>query len=212
MLLAGPVLALALSACPPPEADAAVARADLLALDADLAAAERVLAECGPAASTPERRTRAEADLAAVRRVLEVERRAALVYPAGGKARARAELEAASDAVRVRADLVARLAADLRAMDRADAALAEAERASWDAARPLLAQALADPAVRRLAGPERLQALAEAERRAIRESSPWIGALRALRPLAWLVGLFALALAVLGLARLRGRGGAAPPR
>jgi tetratricopeptide (TPR) repeat protein len=212
MLLAGPVLALALSACPPPEADAAVARADLLALDADLAAAERVLAECGPAASTPERRTRAEADLAAVRRVLEVERRAALVYPAGGKARARAELEAASDAVRVRADLVARLAADLRAMDRADAALAEAERASWDAARPLLAQALADPAVRRLAGPERLQALAEAERRAIRESSPWIGALRALRPLAWLVGLFALALAVLGLARLRGKGGAAQPR
>src|SRR5512142_1891065 len=121
MLLAGPFLALALAACSSPaEADAALDRLDPMPPDADLTQAAEVLAACGPAASTPERRARAEGDLAAVRRVAEVERRAALIYPAGGKARAQAELEAAAAAVIEHPGLVARLSADARAMDRID--------------------------------------------------------------------------------------------
>ena len=119
MPLAGPFLALALAACSSPgEADAALAHLEALAPDADLRAAESVLAACGPAASTPELRVGAEADRAAVRRVIEAERRASLIYPAGGKTRAQADLEAAASEVARRADLVARLSADGRAMER----------------------------------------------------------------------------------------------
>ena len=61
MLAAGPILALALSACSSPaEADAALGRLEPLGPEADLVEAASVLSACGPAASTPERRTRAE--------------------------------------------------------------------------------------------------------------------------------------------------------
>lgn len=212
MVLLGPLLALAVTACSSPaEADTALAGLDLLPPDVDLASVEGVLAACGPAASTPERRARAEADLAAVRRVAEVERRAALIYPAGGKARAQAELDTAAGEVDRRAELVARLAADARAMDRADAALAEAEAGKWAAAAPLLGAALVDPAVRRVAGPDRMQALAEASRRARAEASPWAEAVAAARSAAWLLALFAAAAAVLGLTRLLTRRGRRAP-
>ncbi len=212
MPIAGPFLAVALAACSSTgEADAALARLDSLAPDGDLAAAERLLTECGPSAS-PQRLAAAAADLAAARRVAEVERRAVLIYPAGGKLRAQAELEAAAGEVAHRADLVARLAADGRAMDRIDAALAEAAGGRWTAAAPLLDAALANPAARRLAGGDGLGALERAARRAGWELSPWPGVLGAARSLAWLVGLFAAAAAVLGLARLFTRGRKAPPR
>jgi hypothetical protein len=213
MLASGPFLALALAACASPaEADAALARIDTLAPDADLAATESLLAACGPTATTAERRARAGADLAAVRRVAEVERRAALIYPAGGKVRAQAELDGAAREVE-RADLVARLAANGRAMDRIDAALAEAAGGRWAAAAPLLQAALADPAVHRVAGAERAEELDAAARRARREASPWAEALRAARSLAWLVAAFGAAAALLGVARrFAGGGRKASPR
>jgi tetratricopeptide (TPR) repeat protein len=214
MLAAGPILALALSACSSPaEADAALGRLEPLGPEADLVEAASVLSACGPAASTPERRTRAESDLAAVRRVAEVERRAALIYPAGGRPQAQAELQAAAREVDRRADLVARLAADARAMDRIEAAMAEAAGGRWAAARPLLERALNDPAVHRLAGAAAIRALAEADRRARREASLPGQALGAARSLAELLAWFAVAVLALWLVRLASRrGGRSPPR
>ncbi|HVO18957.1 MAG TPA: hypothetical protein VMU15_06860 [Anaeromyxobacter sp.] len=203
MVLSVPALALALAACPAPGgADAAVRGAGELAPDADLAVAAEALAWCGPEASTPELRARAQRDLAAVRRVAEAERRAALIYPAGGRVRVEAELDDAAGEVRERADLLARLAADARAMARADEALSAAEDGRWAAAGPLLDRALADPAVGRVAGAERLGELTAAVRRAAREAGPWAGLRRAGLQVGALLAAFAGAVLALGAVRL----------
>jgi tetratricopeptide (TPR) repeat protein len=227
-MIAAPLAALVLLACPapaspdgPPPAgpDAALAALAPVAPDDDLAAREAVLAGCGPEATTPALRDEAAAEALALGKVLGAEARARVVFPAGGKGLLQAELGAVREEVGARTALVARLFADARAMDRVDEALAAARTAAgpdhggWAAAAALADEALADPAAARVAHAGQLAALAGARERAHRHLGPWRlvdEAWAALPSVGALVGAFFLALVFLGCRRLAlGRPGSA---
>jgi Tfp pilus assembly protein PilF len=219
-MLAAPLVSLILLACPSLAGpDAALAALAPLTPDADLAAREAVLAACGPEATQPALRNGAAAEADALRRVLAVEARARVIFPAGGKGLVQAELDAVRQTVAERAELVARLLADARALERleaGDAALESARTAggqgdAWAGVAGASDEALRDPATARVAPAERRAALEAAREEARHHRGPWrlVGeAWAALPSVGALVAAFLLAVLVLGCRRVAlSRGG-----
>jgi tetratricopeptide (TPR) repeat protein len=216
MCLVGSVVALVLGVCgagatPDEQLERVLANRDP---NQDLAAAERTLADCAAGSGSTERRASAESYRAAVAQVREVERTVQLVYPSGGKATAEAMLAQAAAAVAAYPQLLARLAADGRAMERTDAVAGHADAEQWPEVARLAGPTLADPAVLRVTDAGQRAALEEARRRAERETG------LAARAVAWatpagslllqLLATFALVAGSLALTRAAARGGKRP--